>query len=440
MGEFFVAVQPHFLYYFLNMIKAKKIKLKNGLRVILVPQPESLATTAMVAVQAGSKYETKEQNGISHFLEHMCFKGTTKRPKPIDISAELDGLGAQYNAFTSQESTAYYAKAKNENFDEILDVVADMYLNPTFDSNEIEKEKGVIIQELNMYEDTPSRRVGELFMQLVYGDQPAGWDIGGRKEVIRKITRNDFIKYRGRHYVPQATIVTISGGFKKKDIIKKIEKYFLTLKPGPKAKKLNVKEIQAKPKELVHFKESDQTHLIMGFRAFGIHDKRRLALQVGSEILGGGMSSRLFQKIRDELGAAYYVRAEADLYSDHGLFMMSAGVDHTKLNAVIKAGLKEFARLRDELVSGKDLKKAKEHLIGGLYLSLETSDEIGAFYASQELMGLKLTSPQEIAKKVNAITATDVRNVMRAIIKNDRLNLALIGPFKKRSFRGILKV
>lgn len=422
------------------MIKPKKIKLKNGLRVILVPQPGSLATTVMVSVQAGSKYETKDQNGISHFLEHMCFKGTAKRPKPIDISAELDGLGAQSNAFTSQESTAYFAKAKNGNFNEILDVVADMYLNPIFDPNEIEKEKGVIIQELNMYADTPARRVQELFMQLVYGDQPAGWDIVGRKEVIRKITRNDFIKYRSRHYVPQATIVTISGGFKEKGLMKNIEKYFLALKPGPKSNKLKVKEIQSKPKELVHFKKSDQTHLIMGFRAFGIHDKRRLALQVGSEVLGGGMSSRLFKKIRDELGAAYYVRAEADLYSDHGLFTMSAGVDHTKIGAVIKAGLNEFASLRDDLVSEKELKKAKEHLIGNLFLSLETSDELGAFFTFQELLGLKLTSAQEIARKVNAITSDDVRDVMRAVIKNNRLNLALIGPFKKQSFRAILKV
>ena len=270
------------------MIKPKKIKLKNGLRVVLVPQPGSLATTVMVSVEAGSKYETKDKNGISHFLEHMCFKGTTKRPQASVISTELDGLCAQYNAFTGQEATAYYAKAKNENFDQILDVVADMYLDPIFDPREIEKEKGVIIQEINMYEDTPSRRVAELFMQLVYGDQPAGWDIAGRKEVIEKITRNDFIKYRGKHYVPQATIVTISGGFRESGLLKKVERYFSALKPGQKGTKLKVKEIQSKPRESVNFKDSDQTHMVMGFRAFGVHDERRLALQVASEVLGGG--------------------------------------------------------------------------------------------------------------------------------------------------------
>ncbi|MGC9610787.1 MAG: pitrilysin family protein [Minisyncoccia bacterium] len=422
------------------MTKIKRIKLKNGLRVILAPQPGSLATTVMVSVEAGSKYETKDKNGISHFLEHMCFKGTTKRPQASVISTELDGLGAQYNAFTGQEATAYYAKTKNENFNQILDVVADMYLDPIFDTNEINKEKGVIIQEINMYEDTPSRRVAEFFMQLVYGDQPAGWDIAGRKEVIERITRNDFIKYRGEHYVPQATIVTISGGFKGVGLINKIEKYFSALKPGTKSSKLKVKEAQLKPRESVNFKDSDQTHMVLGFRAFGIHDKRRLVLQVASEVLGGGMSSRLFKKIRDELGAAYYVRADADLYSDHGLFEMAAGVDHKKLESVIKAGLQEFVRLRDELVSEKELKKAKEHLIGNLYLSLETSDELAHFYGSQEVSGLKLSSPQELARKVNKVTAEDVRNVMRQIIKNSRLNLALIGPFKKKSFLDILKV
>jgi predicted Zn-dependent peptidase len=178
----------------------------------------------------------------------------------------------------------------------------------------------------------------------------------------------------------------------------------------------------------------------MGFRAFGVHDKRRLALQVASEVLGGGMSSRLFRKVRDELGAAYYVRAEADLYSDHGLFMMSAGVDHAKIEKVIKAGLDEFTRLRDELVSEKELKKAKEHLIGNLYLSLETSDELAYFYGGQEVMGLKLTSPQKIAKQVGKITANDIRKVMRQVIKKDRLNLTIIGPFKKKSFLDIVKV
>ncbi len=423
------------------MNKSLRYVLKNGLRVIMIPQPESLTATAMVSVEAGSKYETKNINGLSHFLEHMCFKGTAKRPTALDITTELDGLGAQYNAFTSQESTSYYAKVKKDNFNEILDVVADMYLNPKFDAAEIEKERGVIIQELNMYEDMPMRRVQELFMQLVYGDQPAGWDIGGRKEVIQKLTRDDFLAYRKRHYVPQATIVTLAGKFDLRKTLKKVKTYFSVLPSGPKGKKPPVRESQNKPNELVHFKDVDQSHIVMGFRAFSAHDKRKYALQILAEILGGGMSSRLFQKVRDELGAAYYVRCEPDLYTDHGLIAMSAGLDHAKIEVAIRAALGEFIRLKNEKVSNKDLKKAKEHFVGGLFLSLEGSDDIAGFYAGQEILrtaGLK--TPEEVAKKINAVTAEEIQAVAKDIFKERNLNLAVIGPFKKRSFRHLLKV
>ncbi len=421
------------------MTKPQKFKLKNGLRVILVPEPQNLTTTVMVSVEAGSEYETKNINGLSHFLEHMCFKGTHKRPTAMDIASELDGLGAQYNAFTSQEFTSYYAKAKNENAGEILDVVADMYLDPTFEHGEIEKERGVIIQELNMYEDTPMRKVADLFMDVVYGDQPAGWDIGGSKDVIRKLTRDDFVKYRSKHYLPQSTVVTISGGRATKELLQKAEGYFKELPSGKKGTKPKTKESQKKPAELVSFKDVDQSHLVLGFRAFDVYDERKYALQVAADILGGGMSSRLFQKVREELGAAYYVRADADLYLDHGLFAMAAGVEHEKIDMVLKATLKEFDRLKEEKVGIQELKRAKEHLIGNLFMSLEGSDELGSFYAAQEIFGLKLSTPQEFAKKIDRVTIDQIQSVLRQIVKRNRLNLAVIGPFKKRSFLDILK-
>ncbi len=423
------------------MNKPFKLKLRNGLRVITIPQPESLTATAMVSVEAGSKYETKDINGLSHFLEHMVFKGTTKRPTALAITGELDGLGAQYNAYTSQETTSYYAKVKKDRFDEVLDAVADMYLDPLFNAGEIEKERGVIIQELNMYEDTPMRKVQELFMNVVYGDQPAGWDIGGRKEVIKALTRDDFIAYRKKHYVPQATIVTLAGNFNAKKALKDVEKYFSKLKPGAKGKKLPVREKQAKPKELVHFKDVDQSHVVMGFRAFDAHDERKYALQLLAEILGGGMSSRLFQQVREELGAAYYVRCEPDLYTDHGLVEMSAGLDHSKIEPAIKTALNEFARLKKEKVGAQDLKKAKEHFIGELFLSLEGTDAIAGFYAGQEVMALGgLKTPDEVAKRINAVTAADMQSVAKQVFTNRGLNLAVIGPFKKRSFLDILRV
>ena len=418
----------------------RKKVLPNGMRLILVPKADSFTTTVAVSVEAGSKYETKDINGLSHFLEHMCFKGTKKRPRAIDISSELDGMGASYNAFTAQEMTSYYVKARNESLDKVLDVIADMYLNPVFDENEIEKERGVIIEEINMYEDTPQRRVQEFFMQLVYGDQPAGWDIAGRKEVIRKLTRGDFIKYREAHYVGRATTVVVAGGFEGENIDDKIEKYFSSISKGEKSPKAAVREEQAKPAELIKHKDSDQTHLVLGFRAFDAFDERRFALDVLADILGGGMSSRLFQKIREELGAAYYVRAGTDFYSDHGLVSMSAGVDHKKMEAVIEAALGGFARFRNEEVGEEELGRAKEHLVGQLFLSLETSDELGFYYALQEIQKLPIMTPEELAVKIKAVTPGEIKGVANDLFRNEGLNLAVIGPFKGKSFSGILKV
>jgi len=414
--------------------------LGNGLRVIFVPEPHSLATMAMVLVEAGSKYEPRELNGISHFLEHMCFKGTTKRPTALKIASELDGLGAQYNAFTSHEYTSYYAKARNESLDKILDAVADLYLDPLFEEKEIEKEKGVIVEEINMYEDRPEKKVQDLFMELLYGDQPAGWPVAGKKEVIQKVGREDFVNYRAKHYVPQATIVVIAGKFNEEKTPKKIEEYFDSLPKGPKGVKIAVKESQDAPKELVHFKKSDQTHLVLGFRAFSILDDRRFTLDVLSDILGGGMSSRLFQKIREEMGAAYYVGAGAALYSDHGEVSMSAGIDHKKIREVIMAAIQEFARLKDENVSEEELKRTKDHLIGNLYLSLETSDQLGYFYGGQEVMGLELKTPEELANRLNAVSAEDIRTLARELFVLEGLNLALVGPFENTSFLDILTV
>ncbi len=216
----------------------KKYILPNGLRVVLVSQPKSLASTALVLVEAGSKYETKKINGVSHFLEHLCFKGTKKRPTSFDITSELEALGAVSNAFTGHEATGYFAKVRKEKLGEALDIIADLYANPVFDAKEIEKEKGVVIEELNMYEDMPMRKVADLFTELMYGDQPAGWDIGGTKEVIRSLSREDIVDYRSRHYVAQATIVVVAGSFDGKKVLADIKKLFGSIPADKKFPKI----------------------------------------------------------------------------------------------------------------------------------------------------------------------------------------------------------
>jgi predicted Zn-dependent peptidase len=406
----------------------KKTILKNGLRILTIPRKDDLATTFLVLVEAGSKYEEKNISGLSHFLEHMCFKGTEKRPKAIDIAGELDGLGAESNAFTTQEYTGYFAKVEAHKLDQALDIVADLYLNPVFDATEIEKEKGVVIEELNMYEDLPMRKINDVFMELLYGDQPAGWDIGGTKEVVRSLTKEQIVAYRKAHYVPQSTVVVVAGSFDEAAVIGKIEAAFGAIPEGSKAGKCAVSETQEAPRMIFKKKNIDQAHIMLGCRAFSAFDTRRFALEVLADILGGGMSSRLFQRVREEMGAAYSVRAGADLFTDHGFLAVNAGIDRTKLAPVVSAIVEEMGVLRDALVPEAELQRAKSRLVGRIILGLEASDELGTFYGVQEVVGEPLMSPEELVVALNGVTAEDVRAVAREIFTNNRLNLAIIAP------------
>ena len=411
---------------------SKKV-LPNGLRVITVPMKDNPTVTVLVLVSTGSKYETKRVNGISHFLEHMCFKGTTKRPKAIDISKELDALGSQYNAFTAQEYTGYYAKSDARHFRQIFDVVSDVYLNSTFPDAEIEKEKGVIIEEINMYEDTPARHVQDLFMKLLYGDTPAGWNIAGEKENILKMKRDDFVTYKSKHYVPEATVMVVAGQVKEAEVMKEVKKIFGHIPKAKKDKKLKVVEKQDKPDVLVKYKKTDQTHFVLGVRSYDLFSKKNAILTVLGAILGGGMSSRLFQKLREEMGVGYYVRAYNDTYTDHGVFQISAGVDNKRIEEVIKAVLVECKKLRDEKVDEDELSKVKEYLIGNTKLSLEASDDIANFFGGQELLRGKMEDIEEKSKHIRKVTVKQVQELAKEIFTDKHLNLALIGPFTEKA-------
>jgi len=420
-------------------MKFYKKVLKNGLRVVTIPMKDNPTVTVLVLVEAGSKYEKKEVNGISHFLEHMCFKGTNKRPKAIDISKELDALGSQYNAFTAQEYTGYYAKSDAKHFHKIFDVVSDIYLNSTFPEIEMQKEKGVIIEEINMYEDMPQRHVQDLMMELLYGDQPAGWNIAGEKKNILAMKRDDFITYKKAHYVPEATVIVVSGSVTEGEVLQQVNKIFGNISHGKKTGKLKVKEIQKAPAVLVKFKETDQTHFVLGVRSFGLFDKRNTTLSVLGCVLGGGMSSRLFQKLREEMGVGYYVRAYNDVYTDHGFFQISAGVDNKRIEEVIRAVLDECDKTKTELASEEELNKVKEYMIGNMKLSLESSDDIANFYGGQELLKHELKNIEEKAREIRKVTAVEIQKLAKQIFKNEKLNLALIGPFKnKKQFGKIL--
>lgn len=418
----------------------KKI-LKNGLRVISVPMPDNPSITVLVLVDTGSKYEQKENNGISHFLEHMVFKGTPRRPGASLISKELDSIGAQYNAFTSHEVTAYYAKAAKKHFDKILDVVSDMYLNPLFDQKEIDKEKGVIVEEIKMYNDLPQRQVQEVFFELLYGDQPAGWPVIGSEKNVRSFTKKDFEDYRKIHYIPKATTVVVAGDVDVKKIPALVEKAFKGMKDGSKGTKKKVTEKQGAPQLKIAFKETDQTHVVIGFRSFNIKDKRSATMSVMGGILGGGMSSRLFSKMRDELGICYYVNAMQDAYTDHGVFAISAGVDNTRVDVGIKEILAECKKMCSELVSEAEMKKVKDYIAGRTLLGLETSDARAEYCGSEEVMKKEVENPDDYVKKIQKVTAKDVQKLAKEIFVNKGLNMAIIGKFKdEKRFAELLKV
>jgi predicted Zn-dependent peptidase len=411
-------------------MKVLKKVLPNGLRVITIPMKDNPTATVLVLVETGSKYETKGLNGISHFLEHMCFKGTEKRPKAINISRELDALGSQYNAFTSQEYTGYYAKSDAKHFKKIFDIVSDIYLNSTFPDAELQKEKGVIIEEINMYEDMPNRHVQDLIMQLLYGDQPAGWNIAGEKENILKMKREDFVLYKKNHYVPPATVLVVAGHVTENEVLKEAKKIFGVVPSRKKATKIKTKEHQVKPQVLAKYKKTDQTHFVFAFRSYDIFNKNNAVLAVLGGILGGGMSSRLFQKLREEMGVGYYVRAYNDSYTDHGFFEISAGVDNKRIFEVIDAILAECKKLKEEKVGEEELNKVKECLVGNMKLSLESSDDIANFYGGQELLKYELKSAEDKAREIKSVTSEQIQKLSRDIFKESNLNLALIGPFK----------
>ncbi len=278
-------------------------------------------------------------------------------------------------------------------------------------------------------------------MRLLYGDQPAGWDIAGTKDIIRSFGRDNFVRYRGEHYLPQSTIVLVSGGISHEKAVTAVTKSFTGMPAGEKHGKLPVREKQSKPSAFVFNKKTDQTHIVVGFRSHNLYHPDRYILGVMASILGGGMSSRLFQKIRDEMGVGYYVRAENDPMTDHGMFTVSTGVDNARAEEVIKAVLLEFKKLRDEKVSGEELTKVKDYISGKLVLGLESSDSLAMFYGMQEVLREPLETPEVLTQKLREVTSEDIMRVARDIFTNERLNLALVGPFSdEKQFADILSV
>lgn len=418
-----------------------KNTLENNLRVITIPMENTRAVSVLVLVSTGSKYETKNQNGVSHFLEHMFFKGTNKRPSTLEIASALDRVGGNYNAFTSKELTGYWAKVDAGHFDLALDWVADIFLNSKLESEKIEREKGVIIEEINMYLDTPIQYIEDLWEKLLYGDQPAGWLTIGTKENVSRFKRNDLVKYLQNHYLSTSTVVCVAGNIKSKQALNKIKKSFKKIRTGPAQSKPEVMERQDEPKSLLHFKETDQTHLAVGVRGYDLFHPQRYTQSVLATMLGGNMSSRLFIEVREKRGLAYYVNASSQSATDTGYLVARAGVDHDNLEETIDIILKEYKRLKQKKVTDRELNKAKDYLKGSLTLSLESSDAQASFYSGQELLTGKILTPEQKFAKLDQVTKDNIQKTAQDLFRPENLNLALIGPHKnKEKLSSILRL
>lgn len=384
----------------------------------------------MVLVGTGSKYETKEINGISHFLEHMMFKGTQKRPDKLQIARELETIGADFNAFTSKEYTGYYARASASKINTLLDVVYDIFLNSRLDEKEIEVEKGVIVEEINMYRDDPPRYVGDLFEKLLYGDQPAGWEIVGEKEIVTALKREQFVNYFNTHYIASNTVVAIAGNVDPSYVKEKTTEYFKNIRQSEKVSKLPVSENQSLPQLLAHYKKTDQSHFVLGFRAYHMFDERKYAADVLASVLGGGMSSRLFQEVRDKRGLAYYIGAGSENNTDTGVFAVSAGVNNDKAGDALKVVMEELSKVKLNGLTDEEIQHAKDKMEGQLAVALENSRTVSHAYAGPVLFENKVLTPEEELDKIKKVTLDQVHAAASDIFDNRKLNLAMIGPFE----------
>lgn len=417
----------------LQTMKYEKVTLKNGLRVILAPMKETETATVFVLTGVGSRFESRKENGLAHFLEHMFFKGTQKRPMAIDISKELDAIGAEYNAFTGKEYTGYYAKADKKHWMTALDVVSDIFLHANIDQEEIDRERGTILQEINMYEDMPMRHISDLWEQHLYGDTPLGWRILGPKDNIKSFKRKDFMKYLDRGYVAKNVVVGVAGNIDVKKVLAAIEERFAGMREGEKPVYKKLREQQSVPELALHHKKTDQTHMLLGVRAYPMDHKDRFAVAILGTILGGGMSSRLFMSVRERRGLAYSVHTGGDTYYDAGYLATQCGVEHGNLEETIKVILDEYRLIATEPVEAEELNKAKEFIKGKMAMSLEGSDEVVEYLTSQEVLRGKIDLPQDKAKSVDAVTADDVLRVAKDLFVNKKLNLVVIGPQKNKT-------
>lgn len=412
----------------------QQYKLKNDIPVILEPMKGTDVVTALILFKVGSRNETKGINGISHFLEHLFFKGTENRPTTLDISRELDGVGADFNAFTSKEYTGYYVKVASKHTKLALDILQDMLFNPLFEQEEIDRERGVICEEINMYEDRPMAKAEIYSEELLFGaNHPLGYDIAGPKEVINKVTRKQIMDYREAFYYPKNMRVVVAGNLPK-DIRAIVKNTFgahdVKNRKRPAQKKFEHKQRSARA--LVAKKQTAQSHLAVTFPGPTHNSKDAAVASVARVILGGSMSSRLFINVRERQGLCYYIRAGISAYEDVGAFTIQAGFDNTRIKQAIKSIATELKTFANEGVTADELKMAKEYIAGKTALRLEDTESVALRLADMSLFDREMKTVNQQLAEIKKVTAQQVQNYAKKLFQNKNVNLVVVGPYTKR--------
>ncbi|HRY60137.1 MAG TPA: pitrilysin family protein [Patescibacteria group bacterium] len=423
-------------------LKYNHYSLPNGVRVFTVPKKETMGIFINVIFRVGSRYENIGIDGVAHFIEHMNFKGTKKRLKSTDIKKEIHQVGGTINAYTSKETTGYYVSLPARKVELGVDILSDILLNSRFDTKDIEKEKGVIIEEIKMYDDMPADYAFMKFEELIFGKNPLGSDIAGSIDSIKKMTRKDLINFKNRFYSAQNTVIAVGGKFSEVKL-----KGLLTKKFGKiKKASLNTSEKtilkQDSPLVKIYKRDSQQANILMGFRAFGRNrsDHDRTTIDLLSRIIGGYSSSILFDEIREKRALVYDISSWTRCFDETGAFVISAGVNCAKLEESVSAILKKLKEIKNNGLKPEYIKRAKDFELGRLDLSIEASSSWAANIANQALYEKDIDLPENIARSIKKVTALDLKKMAGELFQPKNLNLVIVAPIDKKQENKYLKL
>jgi predicted Zn-dependent peptidase len=418
----------------------RKLCLPNGLRLITAPMPHTRSVAISVYIGAGSRYETTGEAGISHFIEHLCFKGTARRPTAQLISEAVDGVGGILNAATDREYTVYYAKVARPHLPIAMDVLADLVQSPLFDPVEMEKERKVVIEELASVSDSPGQQVDLLLDELLWPQQPLGWDIAGSRESVSALTRDMVLDYLGRQYVPNNMVVAVAGNVEEEELVELLTPTLGSLPAGNPGTWFPVRDGQSEPGCSVLYKRTEQTHIAIGMHGLPLKHPDRYALDLLSVLFGESMSSRLFMELRERQGLCYDVHSYVTHFLDAGEFGVYAAVDPGNGRQAAEALIGELKRL-EQGIPDEELHKARELAKGRMLLRMEDTRSVSGWLGGQEILSGQVLSPDDVVARLEAITPDDLVRVVKSLLRREHLNMAIVGPHRsERRFRPLLEV